>query len=314
MMGGRDPAIGVWCARATVQGFVLCALLVVCAPAFAGSGTTSLAIFDPRADAQVSGQAAARIADEFHHEFGRQMQQHEVWGVELITRDAATSAARRWLKTSAPAWEGTYTRAWMGLLNTNELVSFGALGTVRSQGRERFLVRYEIRDFVLNRCVGRVHASGTITDIAPELARTSLSLFQVYLARIISVDGKVVILDVGPEAFTTGTLLAAYAHDASRRHRSGYPGHGHREDDDHYLGSRVYERYRTATETQDPGRASERKSVGNTGHCDGEVTGLLRIEGFLAPKSYFPRLLHARARVVRGRAVPGGFVRLARNP
>lgn len=213
----------------------------------AGAGTTSLAIFEPRTSATVSAKESSAIGEALVASVWKQMNDWDVWGIELLVHDAVTSAALERLGTRSPEWNGKYTNEWVTLLNTNELISFGAMGEWQTSGNSPPIHKatYEVWDFVLNHKIGTVSAEGADRDeVVHDIAAGIIRELQLYFAEVVEIAGKEVVLNVGSEALSTGSLLAVYAHGHLGHHPPFYPPHGHREEDDHFYGSKVYVRYR----------------------------------------------------------------------
>lgn len=229
---------------------ILSALMILTAAmAQAGAGVSRLALFEPQAGAGVTTETAAAVATAFSGEVQRLMDIHEVWGIELLPVDVATSAAVHGLGTRAPRWEGVYTPAWITLLNVKDVTAYVAVGGVEmSDGELR--ARYELRDMVLNSQIAVPEIMGTEpSTVGAALARKTLAALQLYLAEITEVGKGKAMINVGLETLSTGTLLTAYAHGHLGPHPAGYTPHGHREEDDHLLGNRIYTQYRDVSAT-----------------------------------------------------------------
>ncbi|MGI8905815.1 MAG: hypothetical protein ACR2IE_04910 [Candidatus Sumerlaeaceae bacterium] len=232
---------------------------------WAGAGVALLTVFDPatsqttEANSSSLPTAAAGLADALHLEIDRLMKAHDVWGIEMLTREAATSSALACLGTAGPTWTGDYSTSWVSLLNMHEMITYAIVGELRhedaatSNGVSPLLhARLELWDFILNHRIAGFEMQGPATR--PELlghraAPEILAALQLYFAEVTEVVGKRVLLSVGPETVSTGSALTVFAHGHLGSHPSGYPAHGHREEDDHLIGSQVYARYRNTKAT-----------------------------------------------------------------
>lgn len=218
----------------------------------AGVGVTRLAIFEPRPSADVPAGTAEAVARAFHGEFLRLMDEHEIWGIETVSLEDATSAARNLAGIPAPAWTGEYTPQWIDLLNSSRMITYAAVGEVgpADGGSGGLRARYDLRDFILNASIAGLTATGSSPEeVGRQLGSQALAALQLYLAEITEVGQGKALINVGLEALSTGTLLTALAHGHLGPHPPDYPPHGHREEDDHLLGSAVYLPYRGTVAT-----------------------------------------------------------------
>lgn len=334
--------------------WVLSILCFVCLPcrSIAGAGISLLTIFDLAPEGQTTSATASSVADALHEQFHLLMQDHEVWGIELLNRDAATSAALHYLGDAAPRWEDEWTSAWISLLNTNEMITYAVLGSVTSEPDGQVAASIQLRDFILNHEILSTSATAATTrELGAVLAPRVLRALQLYFAEVIESGQGKALINVGLESLSTGTMLTVFAHGHMGAHRAGYPAHGHREEDDHLLGSNVYIRYRgtavtsstvhthsrshwrsllrefapaydsastasvtssTAGTDMTTSATEEELRLLNLAHFhSGRPTGTLRVKTFLKPHPYY-NAWYAVADIVEGFAIPGSFVRVKR--
>lgn len=354
-----------------LRGLLVWALCFTASWVPAGSGTSAFGVFDPRAKAGVPTRAARQVADSFAYWLQHESETQEIYDIEWLIRDAITSAAVATLGTRSPRWEGRYTPQWIRMLNSNELLSYAALGVVTPlnpsrtarphspQTTQSISARFEIWDFVANHRIGIARASGPDYDrIGHELAAQTIRMLQLTFATVADVSGDKLLLSIGPEAVTTGDLLLLFAHGEYGKHPSGYPYHEHKEETDHFQGSKIYDRFireaeqgygvpgmngvpfppktfprykagdslfararrelnATSATLAAEARKGGKKKTEDVRHevweklsrkFDGNPVGLVRIEKFYQPRPYYQHFI-AEARVVKGIALPGGFLR-----